>query len=146
MDFIPDTTDYVSIWVWLGVFILFGVAFAVVRQRSKGKLMALQMGLALTAVLAYIIALGSFVWNISQEAVRGEGIVAEIQEAYSVFPSERQVRDLEYPAQKPSGDFEEFGSFQRDNGEEAVLVWTGDEFQLGTMKGDRFTEFERVDG
>lgn len=146
MEFILDITNYTSIWVWLGVSILLGAGYVVVRHRSKDKMTALQMGLVLAAVLAYIITFGTLLWNISQETVRRETIATELQETYSVFPSDRQVVELKYPAEQPTGGFQEYGSFQRDNGEEAVLVWTGDEFQLGTMKGERFTEFERVDG
>lgn len=146
MDFIPDTTNYASIWVWLGVSTVFGVGFAIVRQRSKDKLVALQMGLALAGILAYIITLGVFVWNLSQEAVKRESIAVELEETYSVFASEREIRKLEYPAEQPVGGFKEYGSFQRDNGDEAVLVWTGGELQLGTMENGRFVEFERVDG
>lgn len=150
MDFILDPTNYAPVGVCLGLTILFlGALLTAYASRLSGEndwVIALRLGLSLAAIVAFIATFISLVWNVEQTAIRQEAIVTEIQETYSVFPSERQMRGLEYPTEQPSGGFEEFGSFQRDNGEEAVLVWTGDEFQLGTMKGKRFVEFERVDG
>lgn len=146
MEFVPVTADFTVGWVLLGAAFLFLVAVSFVHLRVGSRLFPLQMGLILVVILLYISAGVVLFSTMTQVAIRQETIAAEIQETYSVFPSDRQVRSLEYPAQKPSGGFEEFGSFQRDNGETAVLVWTDGEFQLGTMRGERFTEFERVDG
>lgn len=152
MEFVPVTADFTVGWVLLGVAILFFVPLCVavrryVNSRPNGeKLVPFVMGFGLAAVLFSGASAVACFSNLTQVAIRQENIVAGVQEAYSVFPTERQMRGLEYPAQEPSTDFEEFGSFQRDNGETAVLVWTDGEFQLGTMEGERFTEYERVDG
>lgn len=150
MEFIPTTTDYVALWVWVGVSVLFVFLATAVYCRWQDEIQeARGLPIALL-VLTGFAAFGSVVtvwvllaWNSGQEVLRTEAIAAEVQETYGIFPSDRDLRHLHYPAERPGAVFEEFGSFQRDDGDEAVLVWTGSEFQLGMMDGKKFTEFAR---
>lgn len=84
---------------------------------------------------------------------RIEKIQDRIDDRYDIDLSEKEVAGLKYPTEEPEGDFEVFGTIDRNiqregsayDRQEISLVWTGEDFELAqTEDGEKFTALSSI--
>lgn len=98
--------------------------------------------LAILGPLAFIVAF-AVASQLSADA-RSETLAQDIQESYGFELTSDQIAELNYPEDRPSGDFVSYGSTvsAAEDGDgkvvrrELFLIWTGDKMALAAAGAD----------
>ncbi len=138
-------------WVILGVSILVLFLAGMLLLKSSDSVFATLLSLTMT--IGGAIGAGFSLESMTSVPLSDQRteVGEQIEESYGLELSSEELKELDYPAAEPEGDFEVFGSIFRDQRTEdgferteIFLIWRDGEMALaGSPDGETFTELQR---
>lgn len=150
MDFIPFNSFADLGWA-LPVVVVSIILFVIALTTHLNWFGKVALVLAIIGMAgSLIVSLGVGVINGVRVEAWQQDVIAEAEDAYGLTLTLDEVRALEWPSEKPKGDYQSYGTIERTLPEgdsftrrELTLIWSDDELIFAeSVSGDEFTELK----